>query len=542
MINDTIPSTNNSKDSFETYYHEALKEKAKENYIKSIDFLRAALRYKPQNAEVQYELSISYKLLKKYPQAILYGENAVAFKPTQKWYWLNIAEVYSIVGNNKSAERCYAKASELDSDFLPQYVRSIARSGNISLALSKVDVLLKNKETEELLAMKRDLLIVNNQNEKAIDISKKLIDTNPKNITYYFNISDLLIQENKIDLAEEYVIAGLKIDSENNTLTRQEFKILILKSDFDGAFGILNSVLNNNKFNFNDKIGFVIEFVKNDVEHKETLRLIESLKTWANDSHEVKIYPIIGNLYKSIDNKTEALASFRKGYKKGHTDFSGLIDMLILEQELSKFNLLAEDTQNILKLYPSQPILFLFNGLALNQIGEFESSITSLDKGVKLVVNNDKLKSEFHSLMADSYYRENKLEQCFYEFEKALKYDAENNVVLNNYSYYLSENNLQLDKALKMIKQVIEEEPTNSTYLDTMAWIYFKQKDYTNAQSTLKIALKNGGDKNADILEHYGDTLFKLNKTRKAVRQWKKALKLNSSSSTLKNKINKKAI
>ena len=528
--------------SFEMYYYEALKEKVKGNFVGAVELLRKSLRFQPNNADVQYEVSINYKSLKDYKQAILYGENAVRFNPNQKWYWVNIAELYNLVGDTKNTERCYAKLSDLDSKFVPEYIRSIARTGDSKLALNKVNLFLKNKETEELLVLKRDLLVVNNQQEEAIALTERLIEIDPNNSSYYYEVSELLLKEGKVKDAEKYISLGLQNTPDSPVLLRQDFKVLMQKQDFDAVFDVLKVVFANHRFNFNDKLGFVIEFVKVDTEHKETSRLIDALEVWVDDTHEVKVYPIIGNLYRTEGNKEKALSSFRKGFEAGYKDFSGLIDMLVLEQELGEYSLLSNDSERVIELYPSQPLLFLFRGFALNQLGYYGSSIDVLEQGLEYVMNNDKLKAEFHSMIADGYYRQKHLEKCFAEFDKAIGYDAENIVVLNNYSFYLAENNIHLDKALQMIQQVLETESNNSTYLDTMAWVYYKQGNYDNAKKSLQEALKNGGGSSSDILEHYGDVLYKLDKVSQAVKQWKKAYKLNNSSSELKEKIEKRAI
>ena len=533
-----------SKDtaSFETYYYEALKEKVKGDYGKAVNLLRKSLRFQPDNADVQFELSINYKTLKDYRQAILFGENAVRFNPNQKWYWVNVADLYSLVGDNENAARCYAKLSELDPDFIPEYVKSLARSGHVELALQKVDSFLETNNSEELLLLKRDLLVANNRNEEAIELTAKLIELQPNKTDYYLDISDLLLESDKVKKAQEYVEKGLSIAPEDFPLLRQEFKILLRTKKIDEAFEILDKTLDNPNLDFNKKMGFVITFVSVDVDNKETPRLIKSLESWVEKSNEARIYPVIGNLYKAEGEKENALKTFRKGFNAGYTDFSGLIDMLILEQELSEYKLLVEDTDKMLEIYPNQPILLLFKGLGLSQLGEYDESIAVLQDGVKYVVSDDKLKAEFHSLIASSYYSKKELDKCFAEYDKAISYDAENIMALNNYSYYLSESDMHLDKALEMIKQVIEAEPNNPTYLDTMGWVYYKLGDYKKAESVLKLALKNGGDSSSGVIEHYGDALFRLGKERKAVRQWKKAYKLNKSSITLKEKISKRAI
>ncbi|MCK5907062.1 MAG: hypothetical protein KAG37_05690, partial [Flavobacteriales bacterium] len=100
---DSISVSGKDTVTFETYYYEALKEKVKGDFGKAVELLRKSLRFQPHNADVQFELSINYKSLKDYRQAILFGENAVRFNPNQKWYWLNIADLYSLVRDDENA-------------------------------------------------------------------------------------------------------------------------------------------------------------------------------------------------------------------------------------------------------------------------------------------------------------------------------------------------------------------------------------------------------------------------------------------------------
>ena len=63
-----------------------------------------------------------------------------------------------------------------------------------------------------------------------------------------------------------------------------------------------------------------------------------------------------------------------------------------------------------------------------------------------------------------------------------MKEDPDNVLVLNNYGYYLSEQEIELEKAKKMSYKTVEKEPNNATYLDTYAWILYKLNDFENAK------------------------------------------------------------
>ena len=96
--------------------------------------------------------------------------------------------------------------------------------------------------------------------------------------------------------------------------------------------------------------------------------------------------------------------------------------------------------------------------------------------------------------------------ECFW----TLEINPKDTYVLNNYSYYLSLRNMDLDKAEAMSRKANELDPNNGNSQDTYAWILYASKKYTEAKEWIEKAILNGGEKNAVILEHYGDILFKL--------------------------------
>ena len=56
----------------------------------------------------------------------------------------------------------------------------------------------------------------------------------------------------------------------------------------------------------------------------------------------------------------------------------------------------------------------------------------------------------------------------------------------------------------------------------------------------METAIKNGGEKNGTIVEHYGDILFMLGQKDQAVEQWEKAFKIGDASKMINEKIKQK--
>jgi Tfp pilus assembly protein PilF len=122
-------------------------------------------------------------------------------------------------------------------------------------------------------------------------------------------------------------------------------------------------------------------------------------------------------------------------------------------------------------------------------------------------------------------------------YEAVLAIEPEQDHVLNNYSYFLSLRNKNLDKAEEMSSKLALKFPTNATYLDTHAWVLFIKKDYENALKVLEQAIATQKNVSGTIIEHYGDALFKTGNAEKALEQWKKAKSMGETSDEINKKI-----
>ena len=162
----------------------------------------------------------------------------------------------------------------------------------------------------------------------------------------------------------------------------------------------------------------------------------------------------------------------------------------------------------------------------------FEDGLEKLEDGNPLV------RSDFYAQIGDLNYHLGNKRVAYKKYEEALKLNPQNLGVLNNYSYFLSLDDESLDRAEQMSSITVKAEPTNATYLDTYGWVLFRQGAYTMAMIYIENAVKYSEEEpSAEVLEHYGDILYKTGDKEKAVEQWKKAKKLGSDSTTLDKKI-----
>lgn len=208
---------------------------------------------------------------------------------------------------------------------------------------------------------------------------------------------------------------------------------------------------------------------------------------------------------------------------------------------------------------PTEPLKLLYASAATlaKDYGEAEKAygelIHSLHPGLPLTdsITDRKIRSVFsyeglsrmnslYTMLGDMYYSSGDLEKTFKAYDNALYFMPTSPMTLNNYAYFLAENGGDIDRAEKMSREAIDQEPDNETYLDTYAWVLFKKKNYKEAleyqNKALEAAKAAGTAENAEFYSHLGDILFMNGQPKEALENWKKALELNPDDKLLKKK------
>lgn len=177
---------------------------------------------------------------------------------------------------------------------------------------------------------------------------------------------------------------------------------------------------------------------------------------------------------------------------------------------------------------PEYLVFSYYAALVLYTQGDKEQAIRTLNEGLTQAHENTNpdLLSESYAILGDLYHETGNDEACFAAYRQCLAHNPSNYGCLNNYAYYLSLKNRDLDRAEEMGHRAIEGEPGNATYLDTYAWILYQKKQYTQARIYIDQALDILGTDNtsAAIYDHAGDIYFRNGQTARAVEFWQKAL------------------
>ena len=141
----------------------------------------------------------------------------------------------------------------------------------------------------------------------------------------------------------------------------------------------------------------------------------------------------------------------------------------------------------------------------------------ALDEAEKLSAN-DKEKSAVYFMRGSMFERQKKFDAAEAEFKKVLEVDPDSPNALNYLGYMLADRNVRLEEAAKMIQRAVELDPENGAYLDSLAWVYYRQGKYSEAEPLLIRAIQQMPD--PTVHDHLGDVYAKMGRTKDAITQW----------------------
>ena len=183
---------------------------------------------------------------------------------------------------------------------------------------------------------------------------------------------------------------------------------------------------------------------------------------------------------------------------------------------------------------------YIYISSLYNQAKRGKEAILNAQKAYKIAESEEK-KQIAHLTLATAQHTSGEYKAAQEILRSLLKQTPDNPIALNNLGYFLLERDQNLEEALNLIKQAVEMDPTNSSYLDSLGWAYFKLGKLAEAELYLKEAINNDGTSAASH-EHLGDVYHKQGRIDLARKFWQKAMIFASnpdSGNRLKDKLSK---
>ena len=125
------------------------------------------------------------------------------------------------------------------------------------------------------------------------------------------------------------------------------------------------------------------------------------------------------------------------------------------------------------------------------------------------------------------------------DFLQSLKIKRNSPNVLNYLAYGWIERDIKIDESFVMLTDAYNANPDSHYILDSLAWAYFKKKDYVKAAELMEEVIDMVPGE-AISLDHLGDIYFAMNRKREAIYFWRQAKDLAKPEDEIIEKIEEK--
>jgi Tfp pilus assembly protein PilF len=311
------------------------------------------------------------------------------------------------------------------------------------------------------------------------------------------------------------------------------------EKSFEELFDLLNIVILNRKISREEKISLISELITNDDIIKShggkmevAIRILE-----ANYEDDDIIMLLRPEFLQNENKKVEAAARLEEIIKLRPENYYAWEKLLMVYYDLKDFTRLQKRGEECATKFNRSVLAKLLYASGALENENFNVALEELRKADILAGDNKEIKLQVQTLRADIYYRMKNYTEAFNAYDEALKLDGSDLTVMNNYAYYLAEQNMNLKEAEKMAKIVIEKEKDNNTFLDTYAWVLYKRGKARDASKIMEQIINSENGEDSEYYEHYGFILKRLGKCQTAVKNWEKAMSLDGSKINLKKEI-----
>lgn len=441
--------------------------------------------------------------------AIIYYEKAVRFFPAQENLQLTLGNLYS---ENRKFEKAETIFDSLDKKYgvnegsTLSSVKSLMSAEKYGEALLKANFLVKEYPDEILYnGLLAEIYRGMGENEKAREVYKQLIERNPDNPQIQLSLCDFLIEG----------------------------------KSYDELFTMLNTVILNSNVSREDKISLMARLLEvPEIVKEKGNKLILAIMVLEANYKEDDIIPLLRpELFINRGELAEAAVRLEEIIKSRPENCYAWEKLLLIYLQSGDYNKLLIKGEECATLFNKSFLAKVLYANGALENSKYSIALEELRKAEILAGDNKDFIIQVLTMKADVYYRMKDYSNAFETFEKAIKSGNEDLTVMNNYAYYLAEQNTKLKEAEEMAKKVIDTEKRNTTYLDTYGWVLYKRGKLNEAARVMETIIGMGEKPDAEWYEHYGFILRDQKKCATAIENWKIAIRLDSTKINLSKEI-----
>lgn len=528
---------------YSLFFLEAVCQREKGNHDAAFDLLQHCVTLNPEAAEAWYFLAQYYGSMKQQDKMLDCLVKAYELSPSNATYTETLAQAYVSIQRYDEAIGVFEQLVEREpdrDDVLGMLFELYNRSDQLDKAVDALERIEALDGKNERLTMAKSELFTRQGNKKAaIAEMKSLADQYPNDLNYRVMYGDALLQNDQKQQALAVYQEVLKEEPQNVPALLSMVGYYAAEGDTEKADEMNERLLLNEDVETDTRLEIMRREVMNDLQSQgdstRILRLFHKVLSMPDPEPDMALM-------------CATYMKLREMPKDSINSMYELVLNMVPDNAYARLQLVAdawdrEDLDRVVELCkaarqynPDDMAFYYYQGFAYYRQDDIDHALDAFQNGVSVITSesNPDLASDFYEVMGELLYKKGKVREAFAAYDSCLVWKADRINCLNNYAYYLSELDEQLEKAEQMSFKTIKAEPENATYLDTYAWILFKQGRYAEAKIYIDQTLQYDPDPSAVLLEHAGDIYAKCGEMAQAVSYWEQSLAKASDDSEIK--------
>ena len=514
----------------------------------------ASSKEAPGLAAALYFMSNQYRQQNNAVGAVINIARATAIDSVNFWYNTAHADLMMALQRTSDAREIYERLARQ----YPDKSEPLFALSDIYLRLDSTNeclsILNRLEELEgvspQLTEYKFYILQKAGRAEEGFEEYRKLIAQHPYNVQYRLKLGELQMQNAQIQEAKKTYDEAAAIEPDNAYVWVAQANYFSMTGNQEAADKLVADALVNPNLDVDTKNTVMTEYLKGTYRkfatYRERLKAgqdnVEPLDTTALLQKVDELFATVTAQHPSAPEFYELQSEWFSTQRKDSIAAECIrfaVDLKPTNPDfwerwlyystgwLAKDQMIARCDEALVQ-HPDMQAAYLIKAWAYIQLEQNDKAIEQYQQAIEHVTPPDANQiSTLWGNIGDLYHQDGVDDKAYECYEKALKYNPNNFVILNNYAYYLSQAQKELSRAESMALKVIQKYPDNATYLDTYAWILYLEGSYTLADFYQQKALDNIDPESADnatLYDHYGDIKVKNNDIKAAVELWKKAL------------------
>lgn len=398
----------NVSDAFQENFFEALKQRGIENYELALTALQkatlAAEKDPEHRAVVKLEMGKNLAKLKRYEEAETKFNEVLQIMGQRLDVLESLYDLYYEMEDHKKAIPLVKQLIEFDDNYKEDLANLYAIDKQYEKALSLIDELDQSfGENEVRNELRRQIYAATGDAEGAISDLEKKIDANPKNEQDYLNLIYLYSRQGETQKAFAAAKELLKNKPNSEVAHLALYKFYIENSEIEQAINSMEIVFASTEIEKESKIRVLGDFIVFASENEGYDDKLEEIVKNFSDQNSGEIYEQIGLYFVTNGQKDKALRYYQIGNAKDPDNFSLLKNTILLLIDSEKSAEAAELSATSLEIFPAQALLYLLNGVAENDLGNFDAAIESLETGIDYLFDDPKMERDFYNQFSIAY-------------------------------------------------------------------------------------------------------------------------------------------